>query len=77
MNATVIITVTPLIPVGTIMCATFSIADDNMVEPIESFMVTASGGSFAGRPNSVQVNILDNDSKNTTVCDITGINYMR
>ena len=43
-------------------CATFSITDDNIMEPVESFTVTGSGGNFMG-PSEIQVNIQDNDGK--------------
>ena len=47
-------------PIGTVECATFSITDDNIMEPVESFNVTGSGGNFMG-PSETQVNIQDND----------------
>lgn len=49
--------------VGTTICATFSIVDDNIIEPVESFMVTATGGSILGDQNTIQVSIQDNDGK--------------
>ena len=46
--------------IGTMECVTFSITDDNIVEPVESFTVTGSGGNFL---NMGQVDIQDNDGK--------------
>lgn len=49
--------------VGTVMCANFSIIDDGIVEPLESFTVAGSGGNFVGGQDTIQVNILDSDGK--------------
>ena len=46
--------------IGTVECTNFSISNDNIVEPVEFFMVTGSGGNFMGE---TQVNIRDNDGR--------------
>lgn len=55
------------IPPGTAIdqmgCAGFTITDDNIVEGVEFFTVTGSGGDFVGGLNSTQVDIQDNDGK--------------
>ena len=48
--------------INTVRCANFSIEDDSVVEGVESFVVTGSGGSFVGGA-SIQIDITDNDSK--------------
>ena len=48
-------------PIGDEQCAAFGITDDNMMEPMESFMVSASGGEFVNGQISTQVVIGDND----------------
>ena len=48
---------------GTVECTNFSITDDNIMEPVESFSVTGVAGNFVGGQDSTQVNIEDNDSE--------------
>ena len=57
------ITFQALSAINTEMCASFSIVDDGVVEGVESFTVTGSGGSFVGGQDSTLVNIANNDSK--------------
>jgi hypothetical protein len=57
------ITFPALSAINTEMCASFSIVDDSLVEDVESFTVTGSGGIFVEGQNSTQVLISDNDSK--------------
>lgn len=51
--------------VGTTMCTNFNIVDDNIIEPVEFFVVTmtTSGGSILGDQDTLQVIIDDNDGK--------------
>ena len=49
--------------VGTILCAAFSITNDQFAETMESFTVTGSGGNFVGGQDSTQVTIQDNDGE--------------
>ena len=51
------------IEVGTELCATFDIENDNDMEPTEVFTVTATGGVFVGGQTSTQVTIADDDSE--------------
>jgi hypothetical protein len=62
-DETMEITFPALSAINTEMCASFSIVDDGVVESVESFTVTGSGGSFVGEQDSIQVGITDNDSK--------------
>lgn len=50
-------------PVGTQMCATFTINDDDIMEPEEIFTVVATGGDFVDGETTTQVSIEDNDGK--------------
>ena len=47
--------------VDTLRCANFSIIDDDVVENVEEFTVTPSGGTFANGQDLVEVIIRDND----------------
>ena len=57
--------------IGTVKCAIFSITDDNIMEPVESFTVTGSGGNFMGE-QTIQITIEDNDGMNSNKND-TGL----
>ena len=55
------ITYPQLSAINTVRCANFSIEDDSVVEGVESFTVTGSGGSFT--TDSTLVHIMDNDGE--------------
>ena len=44
-------------------CVAFNITDDNIMEPTESFTVTATGGEFFNGLDSTEVIIADNDGE--------------
>jgi hypothetical protein len=64
------ITFPALSAINTEICASFSIVDDGVVESVESFTVTGSGGSFVGGQDSTQVDITDNDSRDGSQYEI-------
>ena len=67
-DETMDITFPALSAIGTEMCTSFSIVDDGVVEGVESFTVTGSGGSFVGGQDSTLVNIANNDSESVYSC---------